>query len=174
MVLAPSDTYIQTLNKFTCLVYSHQFYLALEINIITNHIHMYIHKQNNPILICIVLFLVRPQDPTSPCKPWERLWTWMLGQHAGYSTTSFYIYIRNSQANLQLGLSDRPAKPIYNWVYQAASNQANTLLGLSGYSTKPANSWVYQTVGSQANTVISPQSPQHPFPFSVQHQTASV
>ena len=27
MVLAPSDTYIQTLNKFTCLVYSHQFYL---------------------------------------------------------------------------------------------------------------------------------------------------
>ena len=27
VVLASSNTYIQTLNKFTCLVYSHQFYL---------------------------------------------------------------------------------------------------------------------------------------------------
>ena len=102
---------------------------------------MYIHKQNNPILICIVRFLVRPQDPASLCKPWDRLWTWMFGQHAGYSTTSFYlyIYIMHSQANLQLGLSDHPAKPIYNWVYQAAANQANTLLGLLGYSAKPTN-----------------------------------
>ena len=72
-----------------------------------------------------------------------------------------YIYIRHSQANLQLGLSDRPAKPIYNWVYQAAANQANTLLGLSGYSAKPANSWVYQIGGSQANTVTFPQFSQH-------------
>ena len=85
----------------------------------------------------------------------------MLGQHAGCFTTSFYIYIRHSQANLQLGLSDRPAKPIYNWVYQAAANQANTLLGLSSYSAKPANSWVYQTTGSQANTVPLPHFPRH-------------
>ena len=49
---------------------------------------MYIHKQNNPILICIVHFLVGPQDLSSLCKPWDRLWTWMLGQHAGCSTTS--------------------------------------------------------------------------------------
>ena len=71
---------------------------------------MYIHKQelqDNPILICIVHFLIGPQDPTSLCKPWDCLWTWMLGQHAGCFTTSFYIYIRHSQANLQLGLSDR-------------------------------------------------------------------
>ena len=67
-----------------------------------------------------------------------------------------FIYIKHSQANLQLGLSDRPAKPTYNWVYQAAPNQANTLLGLLGYSSKPTNSWVYQTVGSQDNTVTFP------------------
>ena len=110
---------------------------------------MHIHKQefqNNPILICIVCFLVGPRDPASLCKPWDRLWTWMLGQHAGCFTTSFYIYIKHSQSNLQLGLSDRPAKPIYNWVYQAAANQASTPLGLLGYSAKLANSWVYQFV----------------------------
>ena len=67
-----------------------------------------------------------------------------------------FIYIKHSQSNLQLALSDRPANPIYNCVYLAAANQANTLLGLSGYSAKPANSWVYQTAGSQANTVTFP------------------
>ena len=70
---------------------------------------MYIHKkelQNNPILICIVFFLDGPQGPASLWKPWDRLWTWMLGQHTGCFTTSFDIYIRHSQANLQLGLSD--------------------------------------------------------------------
>ena len=60
-----------------------------------------------------------------------------------------------------MGLSDHPAKRIYNWVYQAAANQSNTQLGLSGYSAKPANGWVYQTTGSQANTVTFPQFPQH-------------
>ena len=85
----------------------------------------------------------------------------MLGQHAGCFTTSFYIYIQHSQANLQLGLSDRPAKPIYNWVYQATATQANSLLGLSGYSAKPTNSWIYHTAGSQDNTVTFPQFPQH-------------
>ena len=85
-----------------------------------------------------------------------------------------FIYINHSQANLQLGLSDRPNKPINNWVYQDAGNQANTLLGLSGYSAKPANSWVYQTAGSQDNTVTFPQYPIYPFLFSVQHPTASI
>ena len=110
--------------------------------------------QNSPILICIVRFLIGPQDPYSLCKLWDRIWAWMLGQHAGCFITSFYVYIRHSQANLQLGLSDCPAKPIHNWVYQAAGNQANTLLGLLGYSTKPTNSWVYQTIGSQSNIHI--------------------
>ena len=56
---------------------------------------MHIHKQevqNNPILICIVDFLVGPQDLASLCKPGDLLWTWMLGQHAGYFTKLFYIY----------------------------------------------------------------------------------
>ena len=105
-------------------------------------------------------FLIGPQDPALLCKPWDRLWTWMLGQHIGCFTTSLYIYIRHSQANLQLGLSDRPAKPIYNWVYQATATQANSLLGLSSYSAKPANSWFYQTAGSQSNIHIDDQ-PSH-------------
>ena len=106
---------------------------------------MYIHKQNNPILICIVRFLVRPQDPASLCKPWDHLWTWMLGQHVGYFTTSFYTYIRHSQANLQLGLLDRQQitctyinntlisttnhQPIrHHWVYQAINNNTCTYI----------------------------------------------
>ena len=44
--------------------------------------------QNNPILIYIVRFLISPQGPASLCKPWNCLWTWMLGQHAGCSSTS--------------------------------------------------------------------------------------
>ena len=39
-----------------------------------------------------------------------------------------FIHIKHSQANLQLGLSDCPAKPIHNWVYQDAGNQANTVI----------------------------------------------
>ena len=69
------------------------------------------------------------------------------------SSPHHFIHIKHSQANLQLGLLDCPAKPIHNWVYQAAGNQDNTLLGLSGYLDKPTNSWVYQTTGSQANTI---------------------
>ena len=63
---------------------------------------MHIHKkelQNNPIVICIVCFLIGPQDLASLCKPWDRLWTWMLGQHAGCFTTSFYIYIYQAQSS---------------------------------------------------------------------------
>ena len=71
-----------------------------------------------------------------------------------------FIHIKHSQANLQLGLSNCPAKSIHNWVYQVAGNQSNTLLGLSGYSAKLANSWVYQTAGSQANIHIEDQPSQ--------------
>ena len=122
IVLAPRNTYFQTLNRFKCLLYSHRFYLQNKRLKHHNQIIytcIFIRKilQNNPILICIVRFLVCPRDPASLCKPWDRLWTWMLGQHAGCFTTSFYIYqaqssqptvgfIRpSSQANKQLGLS---------------------------------------------------------------------
>ena len=67
--------------------------------------------QNNPILICIVCFLVGPQDPALLCKPWDRLWTWMLGQHAGCFTTSLYIYISGI------------VKPTFSWVYQTVNNR---------------------------------------------------
>ena len=33
-----------------------------------------------------------------------------------------FIHIKHIQANPQLGLSDYPAKPIHNWVYQATGN----------------------------------------------------
>ena len=109
---------------------------------------MHIHKQelkNNPILICIVDFLVGPQHLASLCKPQDHLWTWMLGRHAGYFTTSFYIYIRHNQSNFQLGFSDhqqitctyinntristtnhQPSQ--HHWVYQAINNNTCTYI----------------------------------------------
>ena len=65
---------------------------------------MYIHKQINPILICIVRFLFRPQDPASLCKPWDRLWTQMLGQHVDCSTTSIFFKCPTSTSLCRLGL----------------------------------------------------------------------
>ena len=101
---------------------------------------MHIHKQefqNNPILICIVCFLIGPQDPALLCKPWDRLWTWMLGQHVGYFTTSFNTYIRHSQANLQLGLLVRQqitCTYLNNTLISTTNHQpSQPLLGLSGH-----------------------------------------
>ena len=76
--------------------------------------------QNNPILICIVSFFSGPQDPALLCKPWDCLWTWMLGQHVGCSTSSFYTY----QAQLRQSIVG----------FIRPSSQANTQLGLSGCS----------------------------------------
>ena len=116
---------------------------------------MHIHKQelqNNPILICIVCFLVGPQDPASLCKPWDRLWTWMLGQHGGYFTTSLYIYIyiRHSQANLQLGLSDRQ-QITYTYLN-------NTLISTTNHQ-ESQHSWVYQAINNNTCTYINNKWP---------------
>ena len=55
IVLASSDTYIQTLNKFTCLVYFHRFVSKQEIEDYNQTIYtcIFISKklQNNPLLI---------------------------------------------------------------------------------------------------------------------------
>ena len=114
---------------------------------------MHIHKQelqNNPVLICIVHFLIGPQDPASLCKPWDFLWTWMLGQHAGCFTTSLYIYIRHSQANLQLGLSDRQ---------QIACTYINNTL-ISTTNHQPSQpSWVYQAINNNTCTYINNKQP---------------
>ena len=93
---------------------------------------MYIHKQNDPILICIVHFLVGPQDPASLCKPWDCLWTWMLGQHVGYFTTSFYIYISST------------FNPTLSWVYQTINKLPVLISTIHLYQ---------QPIISQANTV---------------------
>ena len=82
----------QTLNRFTCLVYSHRFVSKQELEDYNQTIYtcIFISKklQDNPILICIVYFLSGPQGPALLCKPWNFIWTWTLGQHVGYSTTS--------------------------------------------------------------------------------------
>ena len=65
-------------------------------------------------------FLIRPHDPALLCKPWDHLWTWMLGQHACYFTTSFYIYIRHSQAN--------PC-----WVYQTVNKSPVLISAINTY-----------------------------------------
>ena len=95
---------------------------------------MFISKklQNNPILICIVRFLIGPEDPTSISKPCDHLWTWMLGQHVGYFTTSFYIYISGT------------VKPTFSWVYQTI-NKSPTLISTMHLYQQP--------IISQANIV---------------------
>ena len=96
---------------------------------------MHIHKQelkNNPILICLVCFLVGPQDLASLCKPWDHLWTWTLGQHTACFTTSFYIYISGI------------VKPTFSWVYQTV-NKSHVLISTIHLYQQP--------IISQANIV---------------------
>ena len=139
--------------------------------------HIYKHElQNNPILIYIVCFHVGLHDPASLCKPWDRLWTWILCQHIGCFTTSFYIYIRHSQANPR-------------WVYQTINKSPilisainiyisgtvkPTLVGFIRLSTNflylyqqpiiiQANpDWVYQAINNNTCPYIN-----HKRPFSI-------
>ena len=114
---------------------------------------MHIHKQelqNNQILIYIVRFLIGPQDPALLCKPWDHLWTWMLGQHTVYFTTSFYIYIRHSQANLQLGLSDHQ-QITYTYIN-------NTLISTTNHQPSQHH-WVYQAINNNTCTYINNKRP---------------
>ena len=103
---------------------------------------MYIHKQelqNNPILICVVRFLSGPQDLALLWKPWDRLWTWMLGQHAGYFTTSFYIYqAQSSQPSL---------------VYQTVNKLPVLISTTNHYPSQ--HSWVYQAINSNTCTYVN-------------------
>ena len=148
IALASNDTYIQTLNKFTCLVYSHQF---LSLNKSLKHHNQIIYtcifiSKNCKIIqylsvLCISSLVHRILLHFASL---DRLWTWMLGQHVGCFTTSFYIYIRHSQSNPR-------------WVYQTL-NKSLVLISTTNHQPSQ-HSWVYQAINNNTCTYINNKRP---------------
>ena len=116
---------------------------------------MYSHKQNNSILICIVRFLVRPQDPASLCKPWDFLWTWMLGQHTGCFTTSFYIYQAQS-SQPSVGFIRLSTNRLH--LYQQYTYINNALISTTNHQPSQ-HRWVYQAINNNTCTYINNKWP---------------